>query len=554
MLALPKNQWTIVNAVKAQAQQYGERVFCTFADGSELTFAGFDRESDALASGLANLGVESQDRVMMLGYNSKAFLITWLAVMKRGAIFVPINTELKGAFLQHQFQNCAPKVIFVDGELRHALSTIDTSTIDTSTIDTNGADTAGVEVEYTVLTNPGAAPITPLARSELRHYADLAATAGQADQAVTPVPADICTIMYTSGTTGPSKGVLMPQGHCFLFGHNAARCFAVTADDVMYICMPLFHAMGLPIQLIGSLIAGASVHVVRRFSATRWLDDIRACGATITFGLGVIPEFIFRQPATPHDRDHQLRKMVAVPIANEWGAAFEERFGLKLLQGYGMTECNIPSWYSLTDPLVPGRAGPVIDEHFEVRIVDSQTDELLPIGEVGEIVIRPKQPSCFMAGYFRMPERTVEAWRNLWFHSGDAGRIDEHGRLYFVDRIKDCIRRRGENISSFEIEQVLNDHEHVSESAAIGVRVEDAGGEEEVKACIVPIGNHRDPVVLLDWCAERMPRYAVPRYIEFVSALAKTPTGKLQKQGFKDAGVTNDTWDREAAGYVIARD
>jgi crotonobetaine/carnitine-CoA ligase len=157
-----------------------------------------------------------------------------------------------------------------------------------------------------------------------------------------------------------------------------------------------------------------------------------------------------------------------------------------------------------------------------------------------------------MAGYFNMPERTVEAWRNLWFHTGDAGRFDEKGRLFFIDRIKDCIRRRGENISAFEVEQVLNNSPAVAESSVIGVRAE-AGGEEEVKACIVASGGGSDPVAILDWCVERMPRYAVPRYIEFVTGLDKTPTGKLRKQDLRDAGITVDTWDRESVSYEVRR-
>ena len=196
--------------------------------------------------------------------------------------------------------------------------------------------------------------------------------------------------------------------------------------------------------------------VVERFRATTWLEEIRAAEATITNGLGVIPEFIFRQPPTDRDRDHRLRLMMAVPIAEEWGEAFEERFGVPFLQGFGMTECNIVAYTRPEEALVPGCAGYVLEEWFVVRVADPDTDEPLTAGAVGEIVVRPRLPGCFMAGYFRMPERTVEAWRNLWFHTGDAGRFDGLGRLHFVDRIKDCIRRRGENISSFEIEQVLN--------------------------------------------------------------------------------------------------
>lgn len=535
MLNLPKNAWTILALVRMQAKKYGERLFCTFHDGSELTFADLEAESDRLASGLAELGVVPGDRIMALAYNSKAFLLTWIATQKRSAIFVPINTELKGAFLDHQIRNSEPRVVFVDVELRPSFDT---------------ASVNDVPIESTVVIGGEA---SALPGTQYHAFDSLLRTPRRAEDIMPAAPHDICTIMYTSGTTGPSKGVLMPHGHCLVFGVTMARAFDLTEQDKMFICMPFFHAMGLMIQLVGCLVAGTSAHIIKRFSATSWLDDVRRCDATITFGLGVIPEFIFRQPPTEYDLDHRLRAMVAVPISEEWGPPFEKRFGLQLLQAYGMTECNIPAWSDPNDPLIPGCAGPIVDDFFEVRIVDPDTDEPLGPNDVGEIVIRPKEPSCFMAGYFRMPDRTVEAWRNLWFHSGDAGRLDEQGRLHFIDRIKDCIRRRGENISSYEVEQVLNEHPGVGETAVIGVRVEGAGGEEEVKACVVATGTLPEPTELLDWCVDRMPRYAVPRYIEFVGELDKTPTGKLRKQALKDAGVTARTWDREAAGYVVPR-
>ncbi|MBI2524877.1 MAG: AMP-binding protein [Candidatus Rokubacteria bacterium] len=192
-------------------------------------------------------------------------------------------------------------------------------------------------------------------------------------------------------------------------------------------------------------------------------------------------------------------------------------------------------------------------EWFDVLVVDPDTDEPLPPDAVGEIAVRPRLASCFSAGYYRMPEKTVEAWRNLWFHTGDAGRLDAGGRLWFVDRIKDCIRRRGENISSYEVEQVLNAHPAVAESAVIGIRTAGAGGEEEVKACIVPAGASPDPVDVLDWCVRRMPRSAVPRFLEFVPALEKTATGKIRKQALRQAGVTPTTWVRASVGYVVPR-
>ncbi len=530
----PTDSWTFLDAVRRQAERYGDRVFCTFGDGETLTFGEFETATDAVASGLADIGVEAGDRVLALARNSKAFLLAMIAVQKRGAIFVPLNTELKGAFLEHQVRLIEPRVVIVDAALRPAFDSI---------------STADLAIETTVIVGDGA---PPLPQTRAVAFDALARTPARAADVVAAKPSDICMIMFTSGTTGPAKGVLMPHAHCTLFGFAAGRAMGMTDADRMYICMPFFHALGLLVQFVACLVYGAPAHVVRRFSASQWLDDVRACEATLTSVLGVMPEFIFRQPPSAHDGDNRLRVALAVPIGAEWGAAFEHRFGLKLLQGFGMTECGLPVYANLDDPLEAGCAGHVEEDFFEVRVVDSETDESVAPGEVGEIVVRPTQPSCFMAGYFRMPERTVEAWRNLWFHTGDAGRFDERGRLHYIDRIKDCIRRRGENISAFEVEQVLNNCPDIAESAVIGVRAED-GGEEEVKACVVTHGARPDPAAILDWCAERMPRFAVPRYIEFVAELEKTETGKLRKQALRDDGVTDATWDRESVGYEVPR-
>lgn len=535
MMDIPRNSWTYLEFVRRRAEDFGERVFCTFADGDTLTFQEFETATNKLASSLADLGIGRGDRVVGMMYNSKAFLLAMLAVHKRGAIFVPINTELKGAFLEHQIHNIDPCAVFVGDELRPAFDTISVD---------------GLTMKNTISIEGAGAP---LPGTNALKFDDLMKTSARPEDVIKAEAQDICMIMFTSGTTGPSKGTLMPHAHCLLFGFGSGRALKMTPEDCMFICMPFFHAMGLMLQLSSCLIYGSSAHVVRRFSATTWLDEIRASKATLTYGLGVIPEFIFRQPPTPHDKDHNLRTMLAVPIGEDWGEPFEERFGLRLMQAYGMTECNIPAYGKLEDPVMAGCAGHIEEDFFEVRIVEAETDEEVPQGEVGEIVVRPKQPACFMQGYYRMPERTVDAWRNLWFHTGDAGRIDHEGRLFFIDRLKDCIRRRGENISAFEVEQVINGHPEVAESCVIGVRDADAGGEEEVKACIVPSGNGPEPTSILDWCVERMPRYAVPRYIEYVAELDKTPTGKLQKQGLRDAGITSGTWDRESVGYVVPR-
>ncbi len=251
------------------------------------------------------------------------------------------------------------------------------------------------------------------------------------------------------------KGVLLPQAHCFLFAKGAADAVALQEGvDRYFVCMPFFHANALLMQVFACLVAGTPGTVVKRFSVSSWLDQLIDSGATATNALGVMPEFIFRQPPDPRDQDHRVTRIMAVPIAEEWGSAFEERFGVRLIQGYGMTEINMVAYSDPADPVMSGCAGRVLEDYFEVIVADPETDLPLPVGEPGEILVRPRRPFCFNQGYFRMPDKTVEAYRNLWFHTGDAGRFDEAGRLFFIDRLKDRIRRRGENISSYEIEQV----------------------------------------------------------------------------------------------------
>ena len=538
----PWREWTLVHLLRGQAAAQGDRPFVRFEDGQAFTFRQLDAWTDALAGSLAALGVRAGDRVLGLVGNRAESIGMLFATVKLGAVWVPVNTGLRGAFLHHQLHNAEPRVVVLEDRLAVNLRDV----------------VAGpVAPEALVIVGD---PVTPtpacLATARRLMFPELRALRAPADfELVTPSPGDVTMIMYTSGTTGPSKGVLIPHGHCYLAGLGLAEATALTAADRYFVCMPLFHANALLMQFVGSLIAGAQVVVTERFRATSWLEEVRAAEATITNGLGVIPEFIFRQPPTGRDRDHRLRLMMAVPIAPEWGADFEKRFGVPFMQGFGMTECNIVAYTRPGDDLVPGCAGYPLADWFEVGIADPHTDAPLPAGQTGEIVVRPKLPGCVMAGYFRMPEKTVEAWRNLWFHTGDAGRFDDLGRLHYVDRIKDCIRRRGENISSFEIEQVLNAHPAVAESAVVGIKVAGAGGEDEVKAYVVPApGAPVDPVALLDWCAPRMPHFAVPRFVEVVTGeLAKTPTGKLQKTPLREAGITAATWDRESVGYVVRR-
>ena len=538
---LPRDRWTLVDAVREQARVYADRQFLSFEDTSSLTYRELDDLTDRLATGLADLGLEEGDRLLALLTNSREFMLLMIATHKRRAIFVPINTELKGAFLEHQVHNSEPRIVAADHALVSRFDSVDTSV---------------VQIEHTLLVDDGSASVGPpesLAHTCVHAVDDLLTTAARTDSLLSPAPSDVCTIMYTSGTTGPAKGVLMPQGHCYLFGLGTVGAMEITADDRYFCCMPLFHANGLFMQVYATMLAGASAHVTKRFSVSDWLDIVIDEQITMTNALGVMPEFIHRSPASERDRRHRLTKIMAIPIADEWGEAMEERFGVQLVQGFGMTEVNMVAFSDLDDPVMPGCAGPPLAEFFDVIVADPATDQEVPAGHVGEILIRPRVPFCFNLGYFKMPDKTVEAWRNLWFHTGDAGRMDDEGRLYFVDRLNDRIRRRGENISSYELEQVLNEHPTVLESAVVGLQVEGAGGEDEVKAVLAIEGPAPDPAEFLDWCVPRMPRHTVPRYLEFVEELDKTASGKIRKQSIRDAGVTASTWDRESVGYVVQR-
>ncbi len=465
-----------------------------------------------------------------------------IATHKLRAVFVPVNTELRGGFLEHQIINSSPRIIVVDDNLMGRFSSFDPSETGIETV-------VGVGDE----SSPDISKLGLLAEVSQVRMDSLLDTTPNTEKLADPSPSDVCTIMYTSGTTGPSKGVLMPQGHCYLFALGIVAAMELTEQDRYFCCMPLFHANGLFMQVYASLLAGSSCHVTKRFSVTDWLNIVREENITVTNALGVMPEFIFRSPPSPNDRDHKMTRILAIPVAEEWGVAMQERFGVKLRQGFGMTEVNMVAYSDLDDPVMSGCAGPPLSDFFEVIIADPDSDVELPRDQVGEILVRPKIPFCFNVGYFKMPDKTVEAWRNLWFHTGDAGRMDSEGRLFFVDRIKDRIRRRGENISSYELEQTLNEYPGVIESAAVGLRVPGAGGEDEIKAVIAINGPSPDPEAFLDWCVPRMPRHTVPRYLEFVAELDKTASGKIRKQAIRDAGVTENTWDRESIGYVISR-
>ena len=366
------------------------------------------------------------------------------------------------------------------------------------------------------------------------------------DSALEANPAyhDLVAVMYTSGTTGPSKGVMVTHAHAYEYALGVAELLELKAGDIYYNPLPLFHIAGQWAAVYACLIAGATVVVSGKFSLERFWSEVREHRCTCTFLLGAMANWLYRQPARDDDHDNPMQRLLVVPLLTEI-EDFKQRFGVKVSTTWGSTEINVPTRSSFT--LANNKTcGWVTEDRYEVRIVD-ENDQELPPGQAGEAVVRSKEPWILMAGYWNNPEATARAWRNQWVHTGDMLMKDEQGNLYFVDRTKDAIRRRGENISSMEVENEINAHEDVLECAVVPVASEYT--EQEVMAVIVPKhGAAIDPLELIRFLEPRMAHFMLPRYIDLVEALPKTATGKIQKFALRERGLTPTTWDREQAG------
>jgi crotonobetaine/carnitine-CoA ligase len=360
---------------------------------------------------------------------------------------------------------------------------------------------------------------------------------------------DVMAINYTSGTTGPPKGAMIPHAMYPLVGAAYASWVEATRESVIYTCLPLFHANAQGLSTSGALAADCTLALGESFSATQFWNDCRRYGAHVFNYVGGMIPILMKQPERQDDADNPVKIAWGAAAPRDIWRAFEARFGLTIVEGYGTTEDSIPLT-NLPSACRMGSIG-VPTDLAEVAIVDAE-DRPLPPGQVGEIVVRPRVAYSMMLGYYKMPEETLRRARNLWWHSGDLGYTDSDGYFYFVDRAKDCIRRRGENISTFELEKVVNRHPAVLESAALGVPSD--VGEEDVKIVVrLRPGGSVTAEALVRFVEDEVPYFAVPRYVEFVDDFPKTPTERIRKHLLKERPITDATWDRERAGYVLKR-
>ncbi|MGD9702408.1 MAG: AMP-binding protein [Acidimicrobiia bacterium] len=348
-------------------------------------------------------------------------------------------------------------------------------------------------------------------------------------------------LLFTSGTTGRSKGCVLSHRYAVRQAELAVEHLGLRADDVLYCPFPLFHLDATVLTVMPALVLGTTAAIGERFSASRFWDEIRSFGATVFDFMGATLAILHKQPPDPRDGDNPARLGWGVPLP-EFAPTFEDRFGVRLVELYGSTDVGVPIYTPLDEPRRVGSCGRPIPA-YDVRLVD-ENDRQVDVGAVGEIVVRPNEPSLIMHGYYRMPEETLQATRNLWFHTGDLASADDDGFLYFVGRRTDSIRRRGENISAFEVEEAISLHPDVLEVAAFGVPSELS--EDDVMVAVVPRpGRHVDPGELASFCESKMARHMVPRYIDIVDALPKTPTEKVEKYRLSSRGLTSTTWDRE---------
>ena len=516
-------------ALERHARTRPNEIFAAFEGGERWTFAQTLEQVASLAGNLHELGVRQHDHVVLVLPTCSLALRVMFAANYLGAVYVPVNPALKGSSLEHVLHNAGARIAIVHDSVLSRVLAAAPATLKTVVHSSDEAISLNGDVALrgiSAITKPSAPPPAP----------------------PKPIkPFDTQSIIYTSGTTGRSKGVLSSYMHAFsCVGPDAWNC--LTPNDRQLVHMPIFHIGGAFIATV-SLCTASSIGVVSHFRTEAFWDQVRELEITSAFLLGAMATFLLKQPPGPRDRDHQLRMVFIVPLGQS-GKPFRERFGVDFFTLFNMTE--------ICTPLISG-ANPVKDNicgrprtGVEVRLVDEH-DCIVKNGEVGQLILRTEAPWAMNHGYNANPQATADAWRNGWFHTGDAFFRDADGDYHFVDRLKDAIRRRGENISSFEIEVELLSHPSVREAAAIPVPSEHS--EDEVMVVLAPAaGSTIEPEEIIHHLRPRVAHHMIPRYVRIIDELPKTPTAKVEKHVLRAEGVTGDTWDRERAGISIRRE
>ena len=497
---------------------------CTFGYGD------FDDLSNRAAAGLQQMGIDKGDKVALMLPNCPEYLFLWFGLSKLGAVAVPLNTAHKGDILTYMLTQSDSRALAVGGEY---IAQVEAALKETPRL-----------LDVITFSPSGERRVSP-SKSTTR-WEQLIDNSGSYRRAEV-FAFDPLSLMYTSGTTGPSKGVVIPQNHPCCIAEIGCEMGKYSSEDAVYVTLPLFHVSGQFLCIMPSLLSGARIVLTPRFSASRFWDDIRRHHCTRSIAISSMLPILFKAQGTPHDRENPLEIMLTAGAPRGIVDEFEKRFAVNLVEFYGMTEVGIPLT-SGTGRKTGSCGKPVYG--YMVKIVDEYGCETGP-NTVGELLMRSAHPFFMMLEYYKMPEKTVEAWKDLWFHTGDYFYSDDDGYFYFVDRKKDAFRRRGENVSSYEVERIINAHPAVLESAAVAVKSD--LGEDDILVCLsLKPGSTLSPKELWDYCRDRMAYFMVPRYLRFMTSLPKTATERVQKFQLREEGVTSDVWDIEKA-YTAGR-
>lgn len=505
------------------ARDYPDRTFLRFVGSNapaDETYGDTHARMSRWAGMVRELGVKPGEYVGTMLSSPRDCMHSWFGINAARCIEVPIHGEYRGSYLTHVLNTTGVRVVIVEAKFAERFLEVAEQLPNLSRVVIVGGIPGGFELPWPVDDATALLERAPLL-----------------DESEQLKDQDTCTILFTSGTTGLSKAVLVSYAHLRATYEGAWPVGDLNSEDRYYSMLPFNHVAAK--VGVGATLDAAGQLVLRdRYSTSEFWNDVRSSGATCVCLMGSMAGFLLSAPNAEDDRGHSLKKALVLPLSSNINE-FRQRFGVNVRTVYNQTETGSPLrlGYDLKDHRVTGRPRPGI----QCRIVD-ENDYDVPVGTVGELLIRSDEPWSMMAGYLGMPEATVEKWRNLWLHTGDAFKMDEDGNYYFVDRLKDAIRRRGENISSVELEASVNRHPSVLECAAVGVQSE--FDEEEVKIVVVPLpGKTIDAFELCTFLKNEVPRFMVPRYIEFVAELPRTPTEKIQKARLREAGVGPNTVD-----------
>lgn len=518
---------SLATFAQEQADQYGDRVLALI-DGQSVSYAELAKHSAQFSAGLRALGVEQGDRVAIMMANSLEFVQAWFGILGAGAIEAPIHDAARGDSIGYILDTTDAKVLIVDGQ--HAPFV---------------AQQLGKSPSLERVVVAGKAPTMD---KPVSHFEELFQY-GSADPVIRK-ESDPASILFTGGTTGPPKGAVLSHGHNLNLARNLVGLFGYSSDDVLYTAFPLFHANAKYISFLTAMAAGARVIIDKKFSASRFWEICRSHGVTAFAGMGEMLRILLKQEPSALDRQNSVRMVVGAAAPAELIEEFEQRFDVTTLDVYGLTETG-PAAACTWDANRRGSMGQPTP-WYETVVLDENDYPVEP-GVVGELAVRPRYPHVMMEGYWGNPEATLKATKNLWFHTGDRVTQDEDGFIWFKERDSDSIRRRGENVSAWEVERVFADHPDLLEASVYGVP-SDLGGQEVMVAAVPRAGKSVTPEALLDHCDGKIAHFAIPRYVRFVEKLPRNHAQRVLKHVLKAEGATaTDVWDREAAGYKIAR-